>query len=92
MSRDRSSSELTVRADVYGTGNTQRMSPATARRFLRWALTDPDSPATRRRIESLRAGLHAAGFCRECGRTLSDPHSVEVGIGPDCRRRLEAAS
>lgn len=45
-----------------------------------------------RRIGLLRDALHAEGCCRECGRTLTDPGSVLSGIGPDCRRRLEATS
>jgi len=27
------------------------------------------------------------GRCRVCGRTLTDPESVALGIGPVCRQR-----
>ena len=31
---------------------------------------------------------HAFGICMVCGRTLTDPKSVEAGIGPVCSGRL----
>lgn len=33
---------------------------------------------------------HETGNCSLCGRTLSDPLSVQMGIGPVCAKRLEA--
>jgi hypothetical protein len=24
------------------------------------------------------------GHCRRCGRKLTDPHSIDLGIGPEC--------
>jgi hypothetical protein len=38
----------------------------------------PDDAAQVERI------LAAAGHCKHCGRPLSDPVSVERGVGPDC--------
>jgi hypothetical protein len=32
---------------------------------------------------------HETGNCSLCGRTLSDPLSVQMGIGPVCAKRLE---
>jgi hypothetical protein len=29
------------------------------------------------------------GHCACCGKALSDPHSIEYGIGPECRRRYD---
>jgi hypothetical protein len=37
--------------------------------------------------EALEADLAAAGRCRRCGRTLTDPESVAAGLGRDCRRK-----
>lgn len=28
--------------------------------------------------------LNAVGHCRHCGRTLTDPTSIERGVGSDC--------
>lgn len=33
----------------------------------------------------LEAVLAKLGRCRRCGRTLTDPESVQYGLGPDCR-------
>ena len=38
--------------------------------------------------ERLEAQLADAGRCLRCGRTLTDPASVELGVGPDCLARL----
>jgi hypothetical protein len=35
--------------------------------------------------------LHV-GTCGHCGRKLSDPTSLETGIGPECRKKLSYAS
>jgi hypothetical protein len=37
--------------------------------------------------QTLEAALAAAGRCRRCGRTLTDPVSVEAGEGPECRAK-----
>jgi hypothetical protein len=37
--------------------------------------------------ERLEAALVAAGRCKMCGRTLTDPASLRGGIGPECRRK-----
>jgi hypothetical protein len=35
--------------------------------------------------EVMRTGAHLAGICCICGRTLTDPTSMRLGIGPECR-------
>lgn len=45
-------------------------------------------PAEREMLERQRP-LHAkfvATRCRRCGRTLTDPESLLLGLGPECRR------
>jgi hypothetical protein len=37
------------------------------------------------------AGARVSGHCAICGKTLTDPTSVEYGIGPDCRAKHSAA-
>jgi len=37
--------------------------------------------------DRLEAELLAAGRCRRCGRRLTDPTSLVVGLGSECRRR-----
>ncbi len=32
-----------------------------------------------------------SGACGRCGRTLTDPLSIETGLGPVCREQVEAA-
>ena len=32
--------------------------------------------------------LYHLGKCSYCSRTLTDPRSIELGIGPECRKRL----
>jgi hypothetical protein len=39
--------------------------------------------------ERLEAQLAAAGRCRRCGRTLTDPESVSRGTGRDCESKGE---
>jgi hypothetical protein len=34
--------------------------------------------------DRLEVALVAEGRCRSCGRPLTDPESVRLGIGPDC--------
>jgi hypothetical protein len=38
--------------------------------------------------ERLEGELVAAGRCRICGRTLTDPGSVAAGVGPECAARI----
>lgn len=38
-------------------------------------------------VDRIGDALQAAGICRECGRTLTNPKSVEAGIGPECGPR-----
>ena len=33
-------------------------------------------------------GIHHEGKCCRCGRTLTTPSSVELGIGPECAKKL----
>lgn len=42
-----------------------------------------------RALEAYRSALHRAGYCRACGRRLTDTVSVGYGYGPDCRARLD---
>jgi hypothetical protein len=39
--------------------------------------------------ETIEADLVAAGRCRKCGRSLSDPVSIAAGIGPECASKEE---
>ena len=43
--------------------------------------------ACRREAAALEAELTRDAQCRECGRALKDPTSVELGIGPECRTK-----
>lgn len=43
----------------------------------------------RARASGIEAELAAQQRCRECGRTLTDPESIEAGIGPDCAKTEE---
>lgn len=36
--------------------------------------------------------LISEGLCLKCGRSLQDPKSQEIGIGPECRKQLELHS
>lgn len=40
-------------------------------------------------LDAYRAALHRAGYCRACGRRLTDTVSVGYGYGPDCRAKLD---
>jgi hypothetical protein len=42
---------------------------------------DPDT--------QIRAGGRYWGHCAICGKALSEPHSIEYGVGPECRRRYD---
>lgn len=49
-----------------------------------------ESPSLLRdRIAALEEAFAEAVRCTRCGRSLSDPESVKVGVGPDCRQRIE---
>jgi len=41
--------------------------------------------------DKLQAALVALMFCANCGRPLTDPLSIERGIGPDCWPRIDPA-
>lgn len=60
--------------------------PAKAARAAAWyrANGKPDQ------AERLEAELVAGGRCRRCGRALSDPASLEAGVGPECAGKLGA--
>jgi hypothetical protein len=38
--------------------------------------------------EVMRAGARIAGICCRCGRSLTDPTSMALGIGPECIQRV----
>lgn len=40
-------------------------------------------------MESL--GMNTSNVCRNCGRALTDPESVKLGIGPICRRKASVS-
>lgn len=48
----------------------------------------PELDDARAQLDAWQAALHAAGYCRRCGRPLTDPESVALGLGPDCARRI----
>lgn len=39
---------------------------------------------------ALEQALHEERRCKECGRELTDPDSIGLGIGPECRKRKES--
>lgn len=43
-----------------------------------------------RQASTIAERLNGAGRCSRCGRELSDPRSVQRGIGPECVKRQEA--
>ena len=61
---------------------TSELATIAARWARRYRLDDQIESALR-----IEAALAAAGYCRSCGRPLSDPVSVARGVGPDCDRR-----
>lgn len=46
------------------------------------------SGATKLTLEVAASMGHAYGVCMICGRTLTDPNSVEAGIGPVCAGKI----
>lgn len=44
----------------------------------------PKGDGARRMAEAILEGLSRSSSCQICGRALTDPSSVELGIGPDC--------
>lgn len=38
--------------------------------------------------DSDQAMLIKSQFCCVCGRTLTDPESCSIGVGPECRKRI----
>lgn len=61
-------------------------APAKAAERARRLLASDDDADVERGREIVEA-LNGAGRCRTCGRPLSDPESVRLGEGPDCRRK-----
>jgi len=45
-------------------------------------------PEHRISLDRAKSFGHMYGFCMICGRTLTDPKSVEAGIGPVCAKRF----
>jgi hypothetical protein len=46
---------------------------------LEYALKHPESP---------QLEIHHSGRCGRCGRELTDPESIQTGIGPICREKM----
>lgn len=86
---------------VEGPGRGQRTSFAFVgdRRVFLWKKYSGKSPwafyaamvedPTRYRT---RVTYHFEARCRVCGRELTDPESIELGIGPRCRERRKGLS
>ena len=74
-----------------------RVSRQQAARYLAHCnseLAKPDLPDERRaRLLEHREFYRKAlvGSCTKCGRELSDPRSLELGIGPECAAKLDQA-
>ena len=73
---------------VRTTAKSKVSADALSAKVLRWAL---DVVYGRR---SLPAGyaIEHSGSCGRCGRTLTEPESLESGIGPTCRQRMDVAA
>lgn len=41
-----------------------------------------------RQVETGRFTIHPSGNCAHCGRKLTEPESIESGLGPICRSKL----
>lgn len=50
-------------------------------------LTEAEQARHDRTAGRLEKSLQTEGRCVKCGRTLTDPVSVDAGIGPDCRTK-----
>jgi Family of unknown function (DUF6011) len=59
-------------------------NPVKGARIARWYRANGRTELA----EAIEQELAATGRCRICGRPLSDPVSVERGVGPDCAARL----
>lgn len=66
----------------YAALKAPKKAAANARRLLA-----SDDPRDVERGKEIAAALNGAGRCRTCGRPLSDPESVRLGEGPDCRAK-----
>lgn len=72
-----------------------RLSRQQAARYLAYCngqLGDPDLTDDRRAVLEAKARFYRralVGHCTICGRELTDPGSVELGIGPDCAEKLD---
>lgn len=73
------------------------MPKPTRKQLARWLtqttakLADPTLDPAQRAMEEDRAQhlrRRLVGACSSCGRTLTDPKSVELGIGPECIERV----
>lgn len=60
-----------------------RITSARLARMALWYRSQGDTDAANR-AEEVLARL---GRCRRCGRALTDPASVERGVGPDCVKK-----
>ena len=48
-----------------------------------------DELTRRHADEQMREGGRFCGHCCICGKALTDPISIELGIGPECRHKFE---
>lgn len=74
----------------------KRAKLARQRDYCLSALAKSDNGEQRRKILEakllhIEETLRGARACRECGRTLTDPTSIERGIGSDCAAKLVRA-
>lgn len=84
----RSAAQLEQWAD-YCVHRAPGKTAANAARLAR----SEDSADDRLAARALLVALAKAQRCRDCGRPLEDPVSIERGVGPDCAdKRARAAS
>lgn len=73
------------RAEVRLTNASRFAADSKPVRVLRWAV---EVVHGRKPLPAGYAIRHE-GRCGRCGRALTEPRSLECGIGPECRRKME---